>query len=57
MADKPVRVELWVVSADDEVIARAAEMFGRTAAGLAMDGADCTVMVRPDDDLDDLDDT
>lgn len=46
------RISLSVTTGDPQIVARVAEQFARTAAGLAMEGVDCFISIGPDD-LDD----
>lgn len=43
-----IRLSLSVSTDDGQIVAKAAEQFARTAAGLALDGVDCMLMVGPD---------
>ena len=45
-----IRVALSVNTADPEIVARVAEQFARTAAGLALEGVDTFLMVGPADE-------
>jgi len=47
---EPVRLSLSVTTTDPEIIARTADHFARTAAGLALEGVDTFLMIGPDDD-------
>ncbi len=47
---REVEVSLFVTSDNPEVVARAAELFGRAAAGLAMDGAEVMLIIGEDYD-------
>ena len=46
----PIRVSLSVTTDNPEFVARAAETFGRTAAGLGLDGMEAFLMIGPDED-------
>lgn len=48
-AVEPVRVSLSVTTEDQQLLARVAEQFARTAAGLALDGVQCFVVVGRDE--------
>ena len=47
-----MRINLSVTSADPEIITRSIEAFGRSMAGLALEGVDTFLIVTADDDGD-----
>lgn len=48
-----IRVGLSVTTDDAAIVARVAEQFARTAAGLALEGVDAMVMIGPEYEVDD----
>jgi len=49
---EPIRVSCSVTSDDPNIVARAVDALGKAASGLAMEGVEVFLFIRPDDDED-----